>query len=220
MSRSLTRSGFTLFEILVCMAVIATLLGMALPAVASLREGARVTVCKNHARQIGLALQTVAAGTGRFPPNQPVPWTVDAVRLLDPTLLPPGSAADREVVWDRLPAAMLPVATFLCPTAPQMPDEERAIANHGFNGRLPGVRPAAITDGLSHTLLTAEMPSQLAAPWTWGPLVDEVNIGSAHHQRVNATRADGSTCSLMPASDLGVIRGLLDPRDGAAAGLD
>lgn len=211
------RHGATLVEILACLAIIATVLALVLPAVAAVRESGRVTSCRNNARQIGTALHACAARTGRLPLNQPVPWTVDAVRLLDPSLLPPLSALDRHVAWDQISAARLPVATFLCPSAPAVPHEERAIANHGLNARLPGLRLAAITDGLSHTLLTSEMPSDMAAPWAWGPLADEVNMGSAHRGRITAVFADGSTRSLTLEGDPGVVCGLLNPADGVTA---
>lgn len=217
MARVSRRHAATLVEILVCLAIIVTLLGLVLPTVAAVRESARVTACRNNARQTGTALHVLAARTGRLPANQPVPWTVDSIRLLAPALLPPLSALDRHVAWDQISAARLPVAEFLCPSAPPAPHEERAIANHGLNARLPGLRLAAITDGLSHTLLTSEMPSEMAAPWAWGPLADEVNMGSAHHGRINAVFADGSTRSLTLGGDPDVVHGLLNPADGVTA---
>jgi prepilin-type N-terminal cleavage/methylation domain-containing protein len=220
MSRLPLRPAFTLVEVLVCLAITGLLLGLLLPAVAAVRESARLTACRHNARQIGLAMHSLAARSGRLPANQPVPWTVDAVRLLDPTLVPPGSAADHDIAWDQTPAAKVAVAPLACPSAPPVPGEERAIANHGLNHRLPGLRLAAIVDGLSHTLLTGEIPSESAAPWTWGPLADELNIGSAHHRRINVTLADGSARALALPIDSAVLRSLLDPDDGPAPGLD
>ena len=45
--------AFTLIELLVVIAIIGTLLAMLLPAVQSAREGARLTVCRNHLKQQG-----------------------------------------------------------------------------------------------------------------------------------------------------------------------
>ena len=65
-------TGFTLVELLVVIAVVSILLSLLLPAVQNAREAARRTVCRNHLRQLGLAVMNYESVHRVFPPGSQV----------------------------------------------------------------------------------------------------------------------------------------------------
>ncbi|MCA9129940.1 MAG: DUF1559 domain-containing protein [Planctomycetales bacterium] len=82
-----SRSGLTIVELLIVLAIIATLLGLLLPAVQIVRERARETVCKNNVHQIDLAL-TQFQGTHKKLPRPGRPgkvggWIVDILPFIE-----------------------------------------------------------------------------------------------------------------------------------------
>jgi prepilin-type N-terminal cleavage/methylation domain-containing protein len=60
-------SGFTIVELLVTIAIIATLVGLLLPAVQGAREAARRTQCSSNLRQLALAVLSYETQMGHFP---------------------------------------------------------------------------------------------------------------------------------------------------------
>src|SRR4051812_13615421 len=80
------RTGFTLVELLVCVAIISILLALVLPAIQAAREASRRYACVNNLRQIGLALQNYHAAHQRFPPGRgdPLPAVFSTLAYLLP----------------------------------------------------------------------------------------------------------------------------------------
>lgn len=62
------RSGFTIVELLVVVAIIGMLAALLLPAVQNAREAARRTTCINHLKQMGLAVHNFESNLRGLPP--------------------------------------------------------------------------------------------------------------------------------------------------------
>ena len=85
----MTRFGLTLVEVLVVVAILSVIAGLALPAIQSSRSAASKMQCSNNLRQIGIALQNYHAVSGVFPPGvgwqngtSPYPFMSWMTRLL------------------------------------------------------------------------------------------------------------------------------------------
>jgi prepilin-type N-terminal cleavage/methylation domain-containing protein len=73
--------GVTLVELLVVVAIIATLVGLLLPAVQSARAGARRATCASHLRQIALATAAFETAERRLPIGYLGPWDKNGTAL-------------------------------------------------------------------------------------------------------------------------------------------
>src|SRR6516162_4117140 len=68
-SLSLVRRGFTLFEVLIVLALLVVLLGLALPAIQKVRQAADRIKCSNNLKQIVLACHNCNDAHDKLPPT-------------------------------------------------------------------------------------------------------------------------------------------------------
>ena len=83
-SQPLVATAFTLVELLVVIAIIAILAALLVPALARGKQQAQGTSCRNHLRQIGVAMTMYVSDASRYPPL----WDGDASQLCFEKLYP------------------------------------------------------------------------------------------------------------------------------------
>lgn len=93
MSRIKLRSAFTLVELLSVIAIVGILLGLLLPGVQKVRETANVMMCKNHLKQLALAVRNYET-VNRYMPKyhdrnpQNCSWMISILPYLEKDLAP------------------------------------------------------------------------------------------------------------------------------------
>lgn len=131
MNTSRPRRGFTLIELLVVIAIIAILIALLLPAVQQAREAARRTQCKNHLKQLGIAIHNYHDTHNVFPPgsvNQTRSTTNYTMINAFVFILPYIDQGPLYQQWDfnqpvdhanNNNAAKAPVSSYFCPSKPR-----------------------------------------------------------------------------------------------------
>src|SRR5438128_1258611 len=181
----MARRGFTLIELLFVVAIIATLIGLLVPAVQKVREAAARTQTHNHLMQLALALHAVNDATGQLPP--PTGKFGQANATLHVHLLP---YIEQDNLYREIVAGMplaqqqtISVSAYQAPSDPTSPANGTGITSFAANLRAfdkAGVAqgkagfqtafqpsglggssiPDTFTDGISHTISFATIYSQ------------------------------------------------------------
>jgi len=130
----LERSAFSLIELLIVVAITATLLALLLPAVQKVREAANRTWCLSNLRQIGIALHHYHDNYGRLPTantsvfgsafTQILPYLEqDSVFKRYNLNLPPSAPPNNSL-------ALMSIKLMLCPSMAPPPGPPEAYTSH------------------------------------------------------------------------------------------
>ncbi|QDV73079.1 DUF1559 domain-containing protein [Botrimarina mediterranea] len=179
-------AGFTLVELLVVIAIIGVLVALLLPAVQAAREAARLTQCKNHLRQIGIAALNYESTHGVYPtggwnaawigdPNvgfgarQPGGWVYQIAPYLEtgPQTLPGVGVTGMIPLRDALALlAAVPMPTMNCPSR-RVATAYPAFDQEGLNFSPPSV--AAKTDYAANAGNRMAVGGRNKGPWIHTP---------------------------------------------------
>jgi prepilin-type N-terminal cleavage/methylation domain-containing protein len=134
MCTRIARTGFTLVEVLVVIAIIGILVAFLLPAVQAAREASRRSQCQNNLKQIGVAVQNHHDSRRAFPMGRngmnqfAVSWAFFLLPYMEETAIYNSWNSKVEVFKPANEAAMrTPIETYACPS------RRRAAADRNFD---------------------------------------------------------------------------------------
>ena len=221
------RTGFSLVELLVVIAVIGILLAVGLPAVQRTREAARMTQCKNHLKQIGLALQHHQSQFGHLPVDGTNGWgfgvfllpQLDQASLYEQLKPISGNLPSESQANDNTTGVNLVV--FRCPTSRATDRIEPfgfGRSNYLGTSELLAKRMSLtdVYDGESNTIAVGETTSDHA--WATPGTGTSSNLpnsggsyGSEHIGGANFVMCDGSVRFIADHTDIRTFQALCTP---------
>ncbi len=182
----MSRRGMSLIEVVVVLAILALLMALLLPAIASTREAARRMQCGNNLRQLGLASANYESSHRVLPPGviRGYSWLV--------MLLP---HVDRDDLYRRFdfsktqydffgpgkldPLQQVDVSVFLCPSDPKSPAS--AIKDGVGSSNYVGCLGSGVLNGGFNGLIRHSYPSCLAPHYPFGLVrVSDVTNGMSN----------------------------------------
>lgn len=212
------RRALTIIELLVCIAILTVLAALAAPAIQQARESARRTMCRSQFRQIGLAVGGHCAAQPQLPTSEIAPWPIVLSPWLEQTSLAARFDRTRDVFGSESNARLgsEPFLLLLCPSdQPILVDPwSWMAANAAFNVEFNGRRLSDCTDGLSQTILVAEVLGEHRMPWIIGPEKHVDTVESAHQGIFHVLLGDGSVRPLNSEIATLVLRALSTPAEG------
>lgn len=225
------RTGFSLIELLVAIAIIGLLLAIALPAVNSVRESSRRTQCQNNLHQFGLALRNHEAQTRQFPVDGFNEWSVAA--LLLPHLeqkplfdqLRPLTRKRSALSTDELKLLETPLDVLLCPTFPRVDEPvEAGQARTTYLGNDKLLSMPLSLDNVLDGETTTIAAGEITADHAWAlPGLGSGDSGAnqflSHHSGgYHVVFCGGNVTFLSESLDQNVLRALCTPRSGDTVG--
>ena len=187
--------GVTLIEVLVVIGIVGGLVALFLPAIQQAREMARRNQCKNHEKQLGIALHAYHDTYRVFPLlGNNTRWSVAILPYLE-----------RADLYDRYDHSTGPdsptnllisrevVVPLTCPSESleSVIPSDSVAAHFSANILMMEKSLAACTKGSTRVALMTELRSSNLIPWTRGPAFHLGPQNSAHGTRVNVLFGDG-----------------------------
>ena len=167
--RGRPRAAFTLVEVLVALAIIATLAGLIFSGVLSVRRRAEVAHCAHNLMQLGVAIRLYVTECGTVPLTY-----YESAGRNSPPKRPPSPPPDHDIQFVLRDYQSLP-ELYRCPITIHLSTDR--VAKYQFNTYASGLRPAQVKTGAARALMMCD---------SWGP-----RIWYAHGHQMNALFLDG-----------------------------